>query len=1652
MKISKLTSLILILLIIGSISLIQFSAYPSKNNNNIQDYKNNDKDVLPPIRTASNNYFSYHKIITIDHTKVNGTSSHENFPLLIDIYDADLHNHTQSTGNDIAFSDGVEWLDHEIEHFNQSYSSTHAHLVAWVRIPSLSTSYDTKIYMYYGNETMESQENPSGVWDDDYVGVWHLKETPIGEQGEILDSTQYANNGTSYGSMDSNDQVEAQINGGINFEGNDNRLNISDDDSLDITNAITIEAWAYYKGWDSSLQQYAKILVKPTQSGGNPWNMFSLGLSTTPGYGGDQYPRFEITTGISDSMVALESTTVMPINTWTHIAGVYDGSNMYLFINGISEDQTSASITIGTNDQPIQIGSWNQSVDNRWNGIIDEVRLSNVSRSADCIATEYNNQYDPNSFYSIGKEYNVTEHPPNVENFTYYKELTINHTKVNGSESLINFPALISIVDSDLHDHAQPDGDDLAFGINNAWLDHEIELFNQSYSDTHAQLIVWVRIPSLSTDSDTKIHMYYGNSTMIAQENPIGVWNSNYGAVWHLNEAPNDGTIGGHQDSTTNNNDGTPQNFQDGGGGSTNVIGKIDGAVNCSGDDDYITIPSPTNTDPINKLTVSAWIKVNDSISHSEEIVSRGDVYAIRVYPDGNVCFIKYISGTTWEYLVPTGVNIIDNEFHYIVAGQNASGMFLFVDGFRKGTNTNTTSFNYILGDTIEISRHGAGSGNYNFSGIIDEVRISNIGHSADWIATEYNNQYDPNSFYNVGTEKTIYDEPSNVYQFRYYKVITIDHTKVFGSGCHINFPLLISMLDEDLHDYAQPDGDNIAFTQGNKWLDHEIEQFNQSYSDTEAKLIVWVKVPFLSTSIDTNIIMYFGNITNMNSRENPTGVWDTNYKGVWHLKENPEDPDPQFKDSTENDNDGTQGNLDSSNQGEGKIDGGLSFEGSSDSNEMHFNVSHSSSLQLNADITISSWIKTNDTDTNVEIVLAKWGSTSDNQNYWLGKLDENNFLFFVDDNTKSVSMDLSLITDGQWHYVVAVADSTNGYLKLYLDGVEKSSNSYSGITSAGTSILSVGRSPGTIMQEWNGTLDEIRISNVIRSSSWIATKYNNTQDPNNFYSLGTTQKVDTTPPSWTNLVESEDILELGDTEIILIDVFDLSGINQILIEINELNNYTMEYVSGNTWCNNSWTPAFTGKHNYTIYMEDNHNNWNSTSGDIFVQDNTPPSWSNLGESEEFLELGDTEIISIDVSDLSGINQVLIEINELTNYSMEYVSGNTWHNNSWTPTFAGKHNFTIYIEDKHNNWNSTSDSIQVVDTTGPMWFNLIYTKTIEKDSTETIMIDVTDLSDVSQVLFEIDNKNYTMVNIGGNTWQNDTWTPSETGIYYFTIYMNDTYGNWNLTTDSISVIDSSDTTPPTWENLQINENPLELGNNEIISIDVFDDLGILEVIFEIELGPININFTMVNISANKWQNDTWTPLDTGDYDYTIHIRDIGNNWNTTACGIIQVQDTIKPEYSDLEESADPLTLGNIENITILITDISGIEQVLIEIGGINYSMRNIAGTDMWCNDSWTPTTTGYHTYTIYMKDYNNNWNSVSEQIFVISATPPPSDGGGGGGGGGSSSSSGDSDFLPMILVIIGGSVGALIGIIIFIKKRSGEPREKELETIESIID
>ena len=128
---------------------------------------------------------------------------------------------------------------------------------------------------------------------------------------------------------------------------------------------------------------------------------------------------------------------------------------------------------------------------------------------------------------------------------------------------------------------------------------------------------------------------------------------------------------------------------------------------------------------------------------------------------------------------------------------------------------------------------------------------------------------------------------------FGYRMKITINSSQV-SNGPQTNFPFLFSTTSANLKykDYSggrvqNANGYDIIFramdttTCGGTapcTLNHEIEK----YVASTGEFVAWVKVPSITNG--TVLYVYYGNASITTSQEHKTGVWDSNYKGVWHL------------------------------------------------------------------------------------------------------------------------------------------------------------------------------------------------------------------------------------------------------------------------------------------------------------------------------------------------------------------------------------------------------------------------------------------------------------------------------------------------------------------------------------------------------------------------------------------------------------------------------------------------------------------------------------------------------------------------------------------------------------------------------------------------
>ena len=187
------------------------------------------------ITPWDNTNWSYRKAITISHAKVSGSSNLTNFPVLISLAsDSNLASSAQANGNDILFTDatGTTKLNHEIER----YVSSTGQLIAWVQVPTVSTTSDTVIYLYYGNASATNQQNGTGVWDSNYAGVWHL---PNGTTLSASDSTSNQNNGTASNAT----AASGEIDGAASFNGTSSEINVGNGTSQNTGSTFTISAW-----------------------------------------------------------------------------------------------------------------------------------------------------------------------------------------------------------------------------------------------------------------------------------------------------------------------------------------------------------------------------------------------------------------------------------------------------------------------------------------------------------------------------------------------------------------------------------------------------------------------------------------------------------------------------------------------------------------------------------------------------------------------------------------------------------------------------------------------------------------------------------------------------------------------------------------------------------------------------------------------------------------------------------------------------------------------------------------------------------------------------------------------------------------------------------------------------------------------------------------------------------------------------------------------------------------------------------------------------------------------------------------------------------------------------------------------------------------
>ncbi len=350
--------------------------------------------------------YAHFRTLTTDYTQA-GSSDSSSFPVVVILNSSNAgttmktvangghiqHTVTQVGGNggmepaDLVFS-ATSTCSTLLPWETETYDATGGTLIAWVNIGTLSHTANNTFYLCYDGSGVTTQQNtgsyaPSYVWNSHFMGVWHL---PNGATLAVNDSTS---NTTTFTTVSAVTATAGQVDGGGAFNGSAYLgYSVSSGGSLDLTDPLTIEAWVY-----PTTSGFNQVIVSNFNNSG--FGNYTLELGATTGAIIWEHSGYTSTLSVSPGWT---------VNAWNHIVIASSSGSQTVYINGVVVG-TAAQGAASTGASILYVGGYVSSyLRNPLAGIIDEVRVSSASRSADWITAEYNNQKTSSTFLTVGPE------------------------------------------------------------------------------------------------------------------------------------------------------------------------------------------------------------------------------------------------------------------------------------------------------------------------------------------------------------------------------------------------------------------------------------------------------------------------------------------------------------------------------------------------------------------------------------------------------------------------------------------------------------------------------------------------------------------------------------------------------------------------------------------------------------------------------------------------------------------------------------------------------------------------------------------------------------------------------------------------------------------------------------------------------------------------------------------------------------------------------------------------------------------------------------------------------------------------------------------------------------------------------------------------
>lgn len=329
---------------------------------------------------------------------------------------------------------------------------------------------------------------------------------------------------------------------------------------------------------------------------------------------------------------------------------------------------------------------------------------------------------------------------------------------------------------------------------------------------------------------------------------------------------------------------------------------------------------------------------------------------------------------------------------------------------------------------------------------------------------------------------------------FSHYKTLTLDKSQAGGANS-TNWPLAICLnndvqaVDPDLATVAN--GGEVQNANGydirpyaNVNLTTPLDFELVAYDAASGALEMHVKIPTLNSAVDTVIYLAFGDSGITTDGSSGANTFSNGFVGVWHLAG-----------GDKNSVTGNTGTTTGATYGAGRVAGGAIFAGSTDNIQSDLNIAVPSS------VTWQAWTYRTGSGANIRVAELGLG-------LGIFIVGSAGVTFFATFSGGQGNWAIAALGTSTWYNVAVAYDGSNpaNDPTFRVNGVDpglSADNNTTGTLDASTADLYLGNRSPSLDRGFEGTLDEIRLSNVLRGEAWLTADYYSQRASSTFIAWG---------------------------------------------------------------------------------------------------------------------------------------------------------------------------------------------------------------------------------------------------------------------------------------------------------------------------------------------------------------------------------------------------------------------------------------------------------------------------------------------------------------------------------------------------------------------